>query len=291
MRGIVIALLVGQTFLSGLLSGQTGMSAPQLSLASRNGALRIVVVGDIGYGTDRVTAGIAKVAPIDAVIIPGDNIYSCGVQSKNDPRWKRIASLTTLGVPLFPVLGNHDYCGNPLAQINAPLPNWDFPAKQYTIRSDIAEFAMLDTNPYLAGADDPLKPFLRDAFSGDSKWRIAVGHHTVVSSGYHGYFPRSAAQRMRTLIPLLRATGVDLYVCGHDHHQELVDGQPRYLVSGAGSQPVPPIILRSETLFPATAPFREPIGFTLLEITKDQLAITFYDEHAQKRGGPIISKR
>jgi len=281
VRGIVIALLLAAT----------AAAQPQLSLASRNGTLRVVVVGDIGDGAGRVTAGIAKIGPIDAVIIPGDNVYPCGVQSKNDPRWSRVAPLTTLGVPLFPVLGNHDYCGNPTAQINAPLPNWDFPAKQYTIRSDVAEFAMLDTNPYLQGADEPLKSFLHDAFSGDSKWRIAVGHHTVVSSGYHGYFPRHDARRMQKLIPLLRASGVDLYVCGHDHHQELVDGQPRYLISGAGSQPVPPIILRSSTLFPTNAPFREPIGFTLLEITKDQLAITFYDEHAQKRAGPILSQR
>jgi hypothetical protein len=93
------------------------------------------------------------------------------------------------------------------------------------------------------------------------------------------------------LIPIFRKAGVDLYICGHDHHQELVAGNPRYLISGAGSDPVPPIILRNAALFPPNAPFREPIGFTLLELTKSAMAITFYDEHGRKRGGPMMLER
>lgn len=269
-----IALLVGQTF----LSGQT----PELALASRNGTLRIAVAGDVGRGTERVAAGIAKVGAIDAVIIPGDNIYPCGVQTKEDPHWRRLIPLAKLNVPLFPVLGNHDYCGNVNAEINAPLPNWDFPAREYTIRSDVADFVMIDTQAYLDGGNAPALLF------GGAKWRIVVGHHTVVSSGYHGYFPRRDVRRMRKLVPLFRKAGVDLYICGHDHHQELVDGNPHYLISGAGSEPIPPILLRNHTLFPENAPLHEPVGFTLLEITRDSISITFYDAEAHKRGGPIV---
>ena len=277
MRGIVAALCVGQTSLSG--------QAPQLALASRQGTLRIAVAGDIGRGTERVAAGIAKIGPIDAVIIPGDNIYPCGVQTKEDPLWRRLTPLANLNVPLFPVLGNHDYCGNPNAEINAPLPNWDFPARQYTVGSDVADFVMIDTQAYIDGGAAP-----SIAFDG-AKWRIVVGHHTVVSSGYHGYFPRREVRRMRQLVPLFRKAGVDLYVCGHDHHQELIDANPHYLISGAGSEPIPPVLLRSGTIFPTNAPFREPIGFTLLEITRDAMAITFYDAEAHKRGGPFVMAR
>jgi 3',5'-cyclic AMP phosphodiesterase CpdA len=266
-RGIVIALV-------------------QLALASHDGKLRVVVAGDVGYGTERIAAGIAKIGPVDAIIIPGDNVYPCGVQSKDDPRWRVLTPLTRFNIPLFPVLGNHDYCGNAEAEINAAVPNWDFPAKSYSIRSDVAEFVMIDTQPYINGGEPPAI-----AFASDDRWRIVVGHHPIISSGYHGYFPRREVRRMRRLLPLLQRAHADLYISGHDHHQELVDGKPKFLISGAGSEPVPPIILRSATLFPSNAPFREPYGFTLLEITRDELAITFYDEHAKKRGGPILMKR
>ena len=92
MRGIVAALCVGQTF----VSGQT-----ELSLNSRNGTLRVVIVGDVGSGTERVAAGIAKIGAIDAIIIPGDNVYPCGVQTKDDPRWRVLEPLTKFSVPLF----------------------------------------------------------------------------------------------------------------------------------------------------------------------------------------------
>lgn len=266
-RGIVIALV-------------------QLALASREGKLRIVVAGDVGYGTERIAAGIAKIGPVDAIIIPGDNVYPCGVRSKEDPHWRVLTPLTRFNVPLFPVLGNHDYCGDPDAEINATVPNWDFPAKSYAIHSDIAEFVMIDSQAYVNGGPKPAIPFMTD-----DRWRIVVAHHPVISSGYHGYFPRAEVRRMRELLPLLRAAHVDLYISGHDHHQELVDGHPKFLISGAGSEPVPPILLRNNTLFPPNAPFREPYGFTLLEITRDELAITFYDEHGRKRGGPMITKR
>jgi acid phosphatase len=280
-RGIVIALAFACA-----AGGGGATLGPELTLAARDGKLRIVVVGDVGYGTDRVAAGIAKIGAIDAIIIPGDNIYPCGVHSKDDPHWRVLAPLTRLNVPLFPVLGNHDYCGNADAEINAAVPNWDFPAKAYSIRSDRADFAMIDTQPIVNGGEKPAV-----AFASDDRWHIVVGHHPVFSSGYHGYFPRRQVQRMRALLPILRAAHVDLYISGHDHHQELIDGKPKFLISGAGSEAVPPIILRGATLFPTNAPFREPIGFTLLEITRDEIAITFYDEHARKRGGPMMMTR
>lgn len=279
MRGIVIALLAGVAAF--------GQSVPELSLAAHNGTLRIVVAGDTGDGTARVAKGIAKIPSIDAVIIPGDNIYPCGVSAKDDPRWRILDPLSNLGVPIFAVLGNHDYCGDEDAQINAPLPNWKMPAKQYAIRSEVADFAMIDTEPYLLGHDQPTASFVRNVFHANAKWRIVVGHHVVRSSGYHGYFPRAEARRMRQLLPVLRDAKTDLYICGHDHHQELLDGHPRFLVSGAASKPIPPVLFRNETLFPTNGAMSERIGFTLLEIKRDSMTITFYDERARKLASPF----
>ena len=52
----------------------------------------------------------------------GDNFYENGVQSVDDPQWKtsfeNIYTDPALQVPWYAVLGNHDYKGNPQAQID-----------------------------------------------------------------------------------------------------------------------------------------------------------------------------
>jgi tartrate-resistant acid phosphatase type 5 len=250
-----------------------------LLLPAREERLRFVVVGDIGGGSAIVAKGIAAVhasTPLDAIVITGDNVYPCGVKSASDPKWSVVRPLSALGIPLYPVLGNHDYCGNPDAQIGAPLPNWNLPAREYTLRSKLADFAFIDTTPISRGTRGP------NALSfGDAPWRIVVGHHTVVSSGYHGYLPRDEHARMRQLIAPMRKAKVDLYLCGHDHHLELLRTKPLMLVSGAGSEPIIPVMRHGSTLFPdQTSAYR---GFAVVELTPKQMAIRFYDADGKAR--------
>ena len=192
-------------------------------------ALRIAVVGDIGSGTAEIAKGIARIhrqSAIDAIMTTGDNVYPCGVKSLNDPRLEVLRPLTSLNIAIYPVLGNHDYCGNPDAEIRATLPNWRFPAREYVLHLGVADFAMLDTNPYAAGRAPP--PDVEALFRGSTApWRFAVGHHPLLSSGYHGHFPRAEHRRMVALIPAMRRAHVDLYMSGHDHHLELIDPDQR----------------------------------------------------------------
>src|SRR5436190_18858391 len=95
------------------LAGKPG-DTPRLQLAKHGKALRIAVVGDTGNGSEAVAAGIRRVHagdPLDAIILTGDTFYPCGITSRDDPRWSLVSPLTSIGPPLFPVLGNHDYCG------------------------------------------------------------------------------------------------------------------------------------------------------------------------------------
>jgi tartrate-resistant acid phosphatase type 5 len=246
-------------------------------------AVRIVVVGDVGDGTAAVARGIARVnreTPVEAIITTGDNVYPCGVKSLNDPHWRVLDPLSALGIPIHPVLGNHDYCGNPDAEIGAPLPNWQFPAREYVFRTAPADFAMLDTNRYAAGRAPP--PDIGKLLAGSTaRWRIAVGHHPLLSSGYHGRFSRSEHARMTALIPVMQQEKVDLYICGHDHDLELIDGNPRMLISGAGSDPIPPVLRHAKTIWANEGPpYR---GFAVLEITNDALSIRFYDAGGDAR--------
>ena len=268
-------------------------SEPSIILDSHS-TIRIAVTGDTGAGTEAIAKGIARLhaeKPLDAIILAGDNFYPCGVTTEADARWSLVAPLTRIGAPIFPVLGNHDFCGkaDPDAQIRATgvIPNWRFPARQYVVRSTVADFAFIDTYSYLQRKSEPA---LVDAFrSSTAPWRIVVGHHPVISSGYHGYFPRKDVDRIRELIPSLRETRVDLYIGGHDHHVELIRGRMLHLISGAGSSPIPPIKLRTNTIFPQEIS-RERIGFAVVEIDARRIRVRFYEANGRPRSEWITAR-
>ncbi|HYM62826.1 MAG TPA: metallophosphoesterase [Thermoanaerobaculia bacterium] len=302
-----------------LLAATAAAGVPEVAVVKHGPALRIAVIGDIGSGPAAAAKGLARIhatAPLDAIVVTGDNIYPCGVSSPADPSWDRIrGTLSTLGIPIYPVLGNHDYgeptltkngwhpCrhGDPGAQVGIDsVPHWVFPARDYLIRSDVATFAMIDTTPIVLGASSPVlgsrsasevRSDLRAMLQEGKGWHIVVGHHVIFSSGWHGQFPRDQGNRMRALIPLLREGHADLYICGHDHHLELIGPmsprgrRPLFLVSGAGSEPISPIGLRYDTLFP-TSRVRATIGFAILDITDRMLGITFY-----RADGTALSER
>ena len=111
----------------------------------------------------------------------------------------------------------------------------------------------------------------------------------MISSGYHGYFPRDEVRRMRTLIPHLRDAKVDLYIAGHDHHLELIRGRMAHLISGAGSSPIMPLKLRLSTIFP-TEIRRERIGFAIVEISARRIRVRFYDANGRARSEWITAR-
>jgi len=271
-----------------------GTPLPRVLLAPHADTLRIAVVGDTGEGSDRVAHGIAKLharVPLDAIIITGDAFYPCGPSSATDPQWDRVRALSRIGVPLFPVLGNHDFCGrsSPDAQIGASVPNWQFPARQYVIESKLAELLMLDTTPYAVSRTHDAADALRQGFTKKTTWRIAAGHHPIISSGYHGHFPRNQHLRMVMLEPLMKRAKIDLYLCGHDHHLELIDGQPRFLVSGAGSDPVPPFVPHARTLYPSEA--TRQFGFAVVELDVHAMTIRFFDGDGKAISKPFTFRR
>ena len=78
--------------------------------------LRIAVVGDTGEGRiawPTASPGYNARTPLDAIVITGDAFYP-RPRSATDPQWDRVRALSQVGVPLFPVLGNHDFCGKSL---------------------------------------------------------------------------------------------------------------------------------------------------------------------------------
>jgi acid phosphatase len=281
-----------------LLATLATSDLPEITLTPRTATLRVAVTGDTGKGTETVAKAIAYVhaaAPIDAIFLTGDTFYPCGIQAIDDPRWSLVLPLTRIGAPVFPVLGNHDYCGDsvPEAQTRATgiIRHWRFPAKQYVLRTKVADFAFVDTTPLVKGRTSSILSAISTALAkSDAPWQVVVGHHPVISSGYHGYFPREEVSRIRSLIPTLRKSGVDFYVGGHDHHVELLRGRMLHLVSGAGSSPIPPIKLRTTTVFPEEIR-RERIGFAIVEITKERIRVRMYGADGKPRSEWIDGRR
>jgi hypothetical protein len=94
---------------------------------------------------------------------------------------------------------------------------------------------------------------------------------------------------MRALIPALTESRVDLYICGHDHHVELIRGRMLHLISGAGSAPIRPIKLRTTTVFPEEIR-RERIGFAVVEITARTIRVRMYGADGRPRTGWISGR-
>ncbi len=300
-----------------------------LDLPTSQQSMRFIVTGDAGATHSQLRAGMLRIQQqhsIDAVLLVGDNFYPCGIQSTIDPQWSKITEhFGPLHVPIYPILGNHDYgdpqmrgaelwtCGptDPQAELDESgrIPEWHFPARNYTLHSPLVDIIMIDTQPLASGFGQPFRgsatasqerQFLAKELSGSHAiWRIVAGHHTIFSSGIHGRMNDSLRKNMRALLPMLRSreNGADLYICGHDHDLELIGDRtghvrPLFLISGAGSGldtmkrragSEPP------TLFPS--PFETFLGFAVLDVNLTALTITFYDKSGMQHGQPLTITR
>jgi 3',5'-cyclic AMP phosphodiesterase CpdA len=288
------------------------------------GVLRLVLVGDTGNPGTHLHEAIDGIAgkPIDAVLLLGDNFYPCGVRSDIDRRWKIFTDdLGEVHAPTFAILGNHDY-GNPNrrgvrdrrchdTQARSQVTSrrtpalWHMPARNYVIRTSVADIVMVDTNPlaqrwsapYLGSATAAAtQAWLERTLSASrSRWKIVAGHHPIYSSGTHGTTKGPSLPAMRALLPVLKANEVAVYAAGHDHHLELIGDRsslPLFLVSGAGSstqhyrerpKSEPPTLWKA----PGRRSFE---GFAVLTVTRRRILVEFYDEESKKHGEYTVDK-
>ena len=108
-------------------------------------ALHFFVIGDWGRNGEYGQKEIAKVMADAAeqvepkfIISTGDNFYPSGVRSIMDPHWKAsfedIYPQHSLQGDWYIVLGNHDYKGNPDAQIEYSTISrrWNMPSRYFS---------------------------------------------------------------------------------------------------------------------------------------------------------------
>ncbi|KAK6921565.1 Calcineurin-like phosphoesterase domain, ApaH type [Dillenia turbinata] len=250
--------------------------------AKPDGSLSFLVVGDWGrkgfYNQSQVAFQMGKVGEkldIDFVISVGDNFYDDGLT----------------------VLGNHDYRGDVLAQLNPILSKMDtrwLCLRSFILNAEIAEFFFVDTTPFVdkyftrpghskydwrgvLPREEYRSNLLKDLDSAlresSAKWKIVVGHHAIRSAGHHG----DTEELVSRLLPILKANNVDLYINGHDHclqHISSTHSPLQFLTSGGGSK-----AWRGDFNWsPEVMKFYyDGQGFMSVQITKTLVDFAFYD--------------
>lgn len=286
----------------GLLAASAALAISPGANASPE-ALNFLVVGDWGdphvQAQHQVAAAMGQVASdvaSDFVISTGDNFYNRGVRSITDPQWRAtyesVYSAPSLQAPWYVVLGNHDYAGDPDAEVayTATSPRWRMPARYWredmAVGGEIATFFFLDTTPitrlsgvrdFIPGTTGDARPQLRwfeqQLEACASRWKIVVGHHPILSSGNHGP-DHVVAEHVR---PLLERFGVHAYVNGHDHDLEhLEENGVHYICSGSGSE------ARSINAVPQSQFAFAHTGFASCTISQAEFQLRFHDDSGRE---------
>ncbi len=269
----------------------------------KKGSLNFLAMGDWGRNGESPQRDVAvqmgeTARALDAqfLLILGDNFYPAGVQSVNDPQWRtsleNVYTAYPLGVDWYVALGNHDYRGNPQAQVDysSVSRRWRMPSRYYSVKKEIApgvsaEFLIIDTSPFIkeyrkdldkyhvAGTDTAKQRRWIDSTLkvSKAKWKFIVGHHNVYSGG-----KRTVLEDMeQLLVPTMKKYGVTAYICGHEHHLEHIQkeaGGPHFFISGAGAE------ANSAEAIPGTKFVNAGPGFMAMSLAADSLMVQVVNE-------------
>ena len=259
----IVAAIIASLLLA---TGLPGMAAA---------TLRFLATADSGSGdanqraVGQAMARLQQQRPVDLVILAGDNIYPSGDVALLEPTFLRpYRPLLQAGVPFHAVLGNHDIRTNHgEGQLKEPL--FGMAGRWYKLQRGPVDFFMIDTN--VDAAWQHQLPWLKKALaSSTAPWKIVVGHHPLISSGFYGDDPSG----LRRLAPLFERYGVQLFINGHEHHYER--SQPirgtTYLIVGGGGAALRPV-----QPGPRSARALSVYSFAELEATRQSLTIRGWD--------------
>lgn len=301
------------------------LSCGQLVSKQADGSLNILVVGDWGrkglYNQSQVAYQMGRIAEdldVDFIISTGDNFYEDGLTGVSDPAFlqsfSQMYTAKSLQKPWYAVLGNHDYRGDVLAQLDPILKEIDsrwLCQRSFALKYNLctlpfssannlecpstAELYFVDTSPFVdkywkipnedtydwrgvIPRDTYLRQQLQDLEtalrSSNATWKLVIGHHTLRSVGDHG----DTEELVQQLLPILEKYNVDFYVNGHDHcleHIKSLTSPIQFLTSGGGSKAWRG--MKKGADMTGLEMFYDGQGFMILKITQKHLYSIFYD--------------
>ena len=257
--------------------GAAALPAQQVTLPSKNGSVRFLVLGDAGTG-DReqfeVANQIVRYAqrfPFTFAIMLGDNLYGSERPQDFDKKFMRpYKALLDGGIEFNAALGNHD---DPNQRYFKPF---HLDGQRYrTFKKGNVRFFVIDSN-YL----DPeqLKWLEKELSQSGSDWKIPYFHHPLYTTARRG----PEVEVRAVLEPLFVKYGVDVVFVGHEHIYERLQPQKGiyyFTVGGAAK-------LRKGDTHPSpliAARFDRDRSFLLAEIAGDSL----YFETVSRTGAVV----
>ena len=217
---------------------------------------------------------IAKTQNTLAVVTVGDNFYTDGVDSVNDPKFNQVWKDTYNGVlaeiPWFVSFGNHDWYGKPQAEIDhfKMDDRWIMPSHFFNFTLPVANgkkavFVMIDTNlfnyGYNADQDGSLAKKKRklvlnnfkangwvesnNAMEKQLSWIDTTLRENSAQADYlfvagHHFLQTCSNQSpgMIRLDQILKQHGITAYLSGHHHTLGSYSDQIMYIQSGCGGE-------------------------------------------------------
>ncbi len=262
-----------------------------------------LVFGDAGTGSDdqfevgRRMAEVCQLADCDLALMLGDNFYNRGVNAPNNGEWdlafdhkfeKPYAGLGRLD--MWAVAGNHDwYKGRESIDTQVAYSErsdrWRMLAYDYAVpnlpewlRIYGLDTVIIDTNVDIGQLDRA-----EAALCGAPAWKILFGHHAVFTTGRHAYRNGVVPTMAKRVLPLIESCEVQLYLSGHDHHQEhLVADGFHQIIQGASGK-TRPVGVRSDDSEAVQRFAARQYGFAILRIRRDAIDVIFYGYPPGKR--------
>lgn len=295
----MLMLLVGDALTA--CTWQTGSGGrPSIAVprSQNSPSISFFALGDQGSGSYyqlRVSALMEKVCSkdrdINFTLLLGDNFLGRGVESTTDPKWstrfeQMYNSPCLGGMPFYATLGNHDYLGNPMAQIEYSRQRrgsarWRMPHFFYSEDFGAAEgralvrLVVLDSNQPIGSQ----QKVLESAFGNqnESIWKLVAAHLPIYSyDAKHGPTPHLK----ETLLPLLKKYKVDLYLSGHAHNLQLIarEAGPVYVVAGGGGSSLYKLLPDKTG---ALVYGQEQLGFVKIRATATWMNIRFVPKQTE----------
>lgn len=182
--------------------------------------------------------------PTHGWLLLGDNAYNSGTESEYTNNFFNIYQGNVMkNMPLWPVLGNHDYANSGARQNDHAVPYFDIfdlpsNAQAGGVPSNTEAFYSYDYGNvhFLAldsyGKEDnatrlydtlgaQVQWIKADLLANTKPWVVAYWHHAPYTMGSHNSDSESELVQIRQkFIRILERNGVDLILCGHSHDYE-----------------------------------------------------------------------
>ena len=248
-------------------------------------SLRVLAFGDFGTGSEGQQKAAAamreyhKAHPFDFGITLGDNFYSEGMPSPDDPRWaSQFENLYgPMGIEIFACFGNHDEYDpdSPAAEIlySARSKAWRLPAQFYTFTAGPAQFFAIDCNDM----SELQRGWLKDSLDkSTARWKVVYGHFPpYLAMDYaNGEFTEFA----KVIMPILKGRA-DVYLAGHHHslqHVKTVDGVNLFISGGGGAS-----TYEIDEKSPRKVFAKSEHGFAVIEVSDETFTVRFIDKDSQ----------